>query len=270
MNILRTQRLDPLSTETLRRFAPALFATEPDNQVSRRYGFLPTYQVVEKMHAHGFIPVEVRNYQRRDSTRLKYTKHMVRFRQAGKLRAVGDVIPQIIMLNSHDRSSRYEIYSGLYRLVCANGLVVGESSRTLSIRHTANVIDDIIEATERLTQQQKETFKHVDAMRKTHIEEKKQYAFAKHALALRPTRAGSIDPASLLIPRRNEDNGTNLWSVFNRVQENLIKGGVEGRTENGRRTRTTEIKAISADMKINTGIWALAMNELGKGKDNGY
>lgn len=34
----------------------------------------------------------------------------------------------------------------------------------------------------------------------------------------------------LLTPRRREDYNDDLWTVYQRVQENLIKGGLSGRT----------------------------------------
>ncbi len=46
-----------------------------------------------------------------------------------------------------------------------------------------------------------------------------------------PTR-----PEQLLVPRRSDDRDNDLWTVFNTVQENVIKGGLRGvsRDEFGR------------------------------------
>ena len=83
--------------------------------------------------------------------------------------------------------------------------------------------------------------------------------FAKEASDI---RGGKIDPKALLTVRRDEDKEDTLWNVFNRVQENLIRGGVEGVSPNGRRTRTLGIKAMGSTVKTNLKLWDLAENYL--------
>jgi len=62
----------------------------------------------------------------------------------------------------------------------------------------------------------------------------------------------------LLRARRAADAGSDLWSVYNVVQENLIQGGVLKRAAGGRLTRTRKVRAIREDVRINTGLWAIA------------
>jgi len=215
------------------------------------------------MHQNGFVPVEVRNSARIDPAALAFTKHMIRFRQQGKVsaRTVGDVVPQIVMVNAHDRSGRFELYGGLWRLVCANGMLVSESETVapIIVRHTSRIVDNVVANSHAIIQQHQQVFKHVDAMRKVKLTPRQQTKFASAALELRPDRPGIIAPQALLATRREADAGSDVWSVFNRVQENLIKGGVEGHTESGRRTVTAQIKSIGPDMRINRGCWELAM-----------
>ena len=61
-------------------------------------------------------------------------------------------------------------------------------------------------------------------------------AFAERALALRFTDIASsgMEPSRLLTCRRPEDVGDDLWSVMNRVQENLLRGGISRRSASGR------------------------------------
>jgi hypothetical protein len=49
-----------------------------------------------------------------------------------------------------------------------------------------------------------------------------------------------------------------LWTVFNRVQENMMRGGLEGLSANGRRIRTGGIRAMGSTVKVNTSLWELA------------
>lgn len=266
--MLRNPQLAPITPDQLRKFAPAVFAKEAHEDVSERYGFMPTYKVLEHMHKAGFVPVEVRNYHRRDPEDFKFTKHMIRFRQAGALtaRVVGDLVPQVVLLNSHDRSSPYSLFGGMFRLICSNGMLVSEGTHVIPIklRHTVQLAETVVEVSMSIIKQHKHVFEHVNEMRKLKLNERQQLTFAKNALALRPTRAGVIDASGLLTARRTEDNGADLWHVFNRVQENLTKGGIEGKTATGRRVRTSEIQGVNGDIALNTGLWALAMDAINK------
>jgi hypothetical protein len=91
-----------------------------------------------------------------------------------------------------------------------------------------------------------------------------QLTFAGRALALRfPTVTESgMQPSQLLGVRRAGDVGEDLWSTLNKVQENLIRGGLTRRTVSGRLTRTRGITAIRRDMELNSRLWDLAAEVL--------
>lgn len=87
-------------------------------------------------------------------------------------------------------------------------------------------------------------------------------AFAKAALSLRydpnDRKPAPITESQILAPRRNADTGADLWTTFNRVQENLVRGGLNARTTNGRRARTREVTGIDQSVKVNRALWLLA------------
>ena len=267
-SILRNKDLSPIDTAALRKYCPAIFAKQPRADVSDRYGFIPTYEILEAMADAKFVPVEVRNFPRLNARDLRFTQHMIRFRQAGKVeaRTVGDVVPQIVMLNSHDRTARFQLYGGLYRLVCANGLLVStdEFVQPYIVKHLGDISKEVVKTSGRIIEQHGEVFKYVDMMRKVEMSKAAQLAFATAALTLRKDRPGIIDPADILVPRRPSDTAPNVWNVYNTVQENMTKGGVQGVTANGRRTVTHEVKGIKPDMRINAGVWSLAMQAIAK------
>lgn len=266
--LLRNPRLDVLTEKQLKDYCPAIWAKEPRSDVSARYGFIPTYEILEAMHDAKLEPVEVRNYARKNSKDLRFTQHMVRFRQAGKLdaRVVGDVVPQVVLLNSHDRSARFQLYGGLFRLVCANGLLVSENDLVAPyvVRHTKSAVEEVVGMAKQIIEHHGKIFQHVKLMRDITLTPRQRTAFAKSALELRPARPGLIAPDALLAPRRKEDEAPTLWNTFNVVQENLTKGGVPGATATGRRVQTGEIRSIEADMKLNAGVWSLAMQAIAK------
>jgi hypothetical protein len=67
-----------------------------------------------------------------------------------------------------------------------------------------------------------------------------------------------ITESQILMPRRFDDRRPDLWSVFNRTQENLTKGGLHGRSANGRRQQTRPVQGIDSDVRLNRALWLLA------------
>ena len=67
-----------------------------------------------------------------------------------------------------------------------------------------------------------------------------------------------ITVEQLIEARRPEDFGRNLWKAFNRVQENVIRGGQPGRSTTGRRIRTREVASIDRGVSLNRALWVLA------------
>ena len=85
--------------------------------------------------------------------------------------------------------------------------------------------------------------------------------FARAALSLKyddPDKPAPITETQILMPRRVDDRRPDLWSVFNRTQENLIKGGLSGRTANGRRQSTRPVQGIDTNLRLNRALWLLA------------
>lgn len=68
--------------------------------------------------------------------------------------------------------------------------------------------------------------------------------------------------SQLLAPRRCQDESGDLWTTYQRIQENLIKGGLNGRAAKGGRTHTRAIKGIDGDVRLNRALWVMAENML--------
>jgi hypothetical protein len=89
-------------------------------------------------------------------------------------------------------------------------------------------------------------------------------AFATTALALRYGKRAEGQPpapvtaAQLVEARRPEDLGHSLWTSFQRVQENVMRGGQPGRSTQGRRVRTREVASIDRGVSLNRALWMLA------------
>lgn len=260
----------PLTIDQIAQFAPSALATRPHESRSDRYTYIPTINVIEGMMKAGFQPFSASQSRSRIEGKSEFTKHMIRFRHADLMQAsVGDVLPEVILVNSHDGTSAYKLIAGMFRLVCSNGLMVADSTTaSVAVHHKGNIIAEVVEASNGIIQQAGKALKAADTWGQLQLTSGEQNAFAEAAHTVRFADAEGkvstpITAAQLLQARRTDDQGADLWKTFNRVQENVIKGGLHGvqRDDRGRRLRavsTRQVKGIDQDVKLNRALWQLA------------
>ncbi len=249
----------PLSDDQIRAVAPSIFAEAPHESRSQRYSYIPTAAVLTELRREGFQPFMVCQTRVRHEERREYTKHMLRLRHASQIN--GAEASEIILLNSHDGTSSYQMLAGMFRFVCQNGLVCGETLADVRVPHKGNVTDDVIEGAYTVLHGFEQVQDTRNAMRAITLDDGEAEVFARSALALKyddPGKTMPITEKQVLSPRRFDDNWSDLWSTFNRVQENLVKGGLVGRTTNGRPQRTRPIQGIDQNVRLNRALWLLA------------
>jgi len=266
-----------MSNEQIIASAPSVFATAPHHEVSDRYGFMPTINVVDALRSEGWYPVDATQKNVRDSSKRDLTTHLVRFRRLDNDINVGDSVVEILLKNAHDRSSAFVLHAGIFRMACANGIVIADSTfQKMSVRHGKNIVGDIIEGSYKVVDEVPAIADHVESMQGTELTGAERAIFAKTAYQFAHgeiNHEGSLSTESSIVnqmlrPKRYGDNGTDLWSTFNVIQENLIKGGVRTMKLNdkGRVARNTKraVNNIDKNIKLNKAIWemATAMKEL--------
>jgi hypothetical protein len=253
-----------LSHEGLRNRAPAVFASSAHERMSARYTFIPTERVLTGLANVGFMPVDARQTQSRSASPL-HGRHIVRLRRRFETVELNDSVLEILFLNSHDGTSAYQLRVGIFRVVCTNGLIVSRSAfPTQRVAHRGNIVDEVVIGALQMTEQFESVAGQVEHMEQRRLPKEEQLQLAGRALELRFPQgvAAGLEPAQLLACRRQEDLGDDLWRVTNRIQENLIRGGLMRRTVTGRLMRTRSITAIAQDVRINSGLWDLAMEVL--------
>lgn len=255
VNQVRRDR--PLTREELMHYVPSVFSENKHESRSDRYTWIPTITILDNLQREGFEPFFACQTRVRDQSRREHTKHMLRLRRAGQL--TGQQVPEIILLNSHDGSSSYQMLPGLFRGVCTNGLVCGQSFGEVRVPHKGDVVEKVIEGAYEVLGIFDRVEENRDAMQSLLLTPPAQQAFAKAALTYRFGEDHQpVTASQILTPRRYEDRQDDLWSVFNRCQENLLKGGLPGRTAKGKRSHTRAVKSIDGDVKLNRALWVMA------------
>lgn len=254
-----------LADDQIRAVAPSVFAVAPQADVSRRYAFVPTSQIVSRLRTAGWSPVEASQQLVRLDERSGFQKHLLRFQRSDIQPVAGEYSPELVLVNSHDRSSAYQLQAGLFRFVCGNGMIVSDATfERVSIRHSGFTPDEVIESSFKLLEHIPAITARVDAFRRRQLTDAEITTFAEAALRLRfeDTNKAPINADRLLDSRRWEDHGDDLWRVFNRVQENLMRGGQRDfsrRREDGRRfPRIRAIAGLDQNIRLNRELWNLA------------
>jgi len=248
---------EALSNDTIGYYAPSVLAEAAHESRGERYSFIPTIQVIDGLRAEGFEPYEVRQTRVRDESKREHTKHLVRLRHASAL-ASKDEVPEIILLNSHDGSSSYRLFAGVFRFICANGLIAGDVIDDVRVRHSGNIVDDVIEGSYRVLETASHIADRIESYKAISLSESEQTVFANAALTLRWGDNPPIVAGSVLRAKRYGDVKADLWTTFNRVQENMIKGGIAGRSSTGRQVRTRAVGGVTENVKLNRALWSLA------------
>lgn len=252
-----------LTLESLRKTCPSIFAGNPSPKMSERYAFVSTAAILEPLLKAGYIITQAdQRSVRRDGRNPLFTRHQVRLRKKGAKPVVGDAIPEVVIVNSHDGQSRFQIFGGLFRLLCLNGLVVGvaglsdASGKLIHLGDPSKILDAVARVVKRST----EAVQLVGEMTKVKLGEKAQIKFAKKAAAIAYGDDDKrFDSKLLLAPRREVDKGDDVWTVYNRVQENIVRGGVRFVSPTDRNLMTRGITHIGRSIEINTGLWDLAV-----------
>lgn len=271
----KTARFDTgraMTDDELRRFAPSIFATTAHASRSDRFAPIPTIEVLRALQNEGFQPVGAKQSVARMDDRREYTKHLIRLRRFDNVKAysVGDTVCEILLKNANDGSSAYDLMAGLFRIACLNSMVAQIGTlESVKVRHSGDVGHKVIEGTYTVLREAQKALAAPAEWSGVALGTDEKMAFAEAAHVLRfgdadGNLATPIEPRQLLAPRRRDDTGADLWTQFNVVQENVIRGGLTGRvadreTRRGfRRVTTRPVNGIDQDVKLNRALFMLA------------
>lgn len=181
-----------------------------------------------------------------------------------KLKNVHDAKPQILLLNSFDGSQSLRLMLGVYRLVCANGLICGENFEEYRVIHRGDsVFTKLSTGIKAITEQLGNLETSLDHLQNTtltsnelnHVEMIVARQLTKHI-----KNVEFIESSLLTRIRREADTSSSAWVVLNRVQENAMKGGLRYTTKNPktgelRSRKLCAVKSIDRQVAINRFVW---------------
>ena len=271
-----------LGTDRIQRLAPAVFADTVKDTLSPRYAQLRTADVMPVMSDHGFVPVQAAQKRSRKSSPL-HTQHMVAFAHRDSL--IDAYNPdasrgEIIIYNSHDGTGSIKMFAGAFRFICSNGIVAGDGYQSRLYHNQANVNSFELMLTNTI-KRMPVMLERIELMRNTQVSYDMSLELATKAALTRWDWTPELDVAavpkgsyatgltarSMLDVRRSADQYNDAWTVFNRIQENVIRGGAmiksfsDLNTE-GRYRKSRAVNSVNENIRVNRQLWDIAENTL--------
>jgi hypothetical protein len=262
--MLNIQNNTFLTESEIKTKASSIFTAKGAPGTSEKYAHISTDQIVKDMAKLGWGVVDAKQVRARKDE--GYQKHLVVFRNNDIVINGEDgdhAYPQILLTNSHDGKNAFTFTAGLFRMVCENGLVIcSKEFENLKIRHYGYDFEELKNVIGTMVEKLPLTVESMNQFKKKKLRKEQIAEFAKKAAAIRfgaeQLENITIDFDDLVTPTRPEDNGDDLWSVFNVVQEKLVHGMFEY-TAGTKLRKARKIKNFRQDLDLNAKLYELAV-----------
>jgi len=224
--------MTPITLQEAIKSAPSIGATRADINPASTYQFISTRDTLEHVLENGWSIVGASA-----SGRSLASQHRVTLVRSEDLeRNYDEGILRIELFNSHNKTKRFMMAIGFFRWACSNGLLAAfgpaESIRTKH-RFSDSRLESIMERIQESSQYFPQILNVIDSFKQREMSEEEQLDYAKFAIMSRylyrktlPTSLNNMNNIAqkMLTVRREEDNGSSAWKVYNRVQENIVRG----------------------------------------------
>ena len=245
-----------LTLDEATNLVPAIGARSPSEKVSNRYQFVSTRDILSRVQKDGWMITNATS-----QNRSPYAQHRVTLVHENDLATTNsddEGIPRIEMFNSHNLSKRLMFAIGFFRFVCSNGLIVASGpAETIRIKHrfSGDRLSEIMEQVSQISGKFPAIKNTIEDFKTREMSHDEQATFAQYAIKGRfnyrpemPKRFRDMGRTveKLLQVRRPEDAGDSVWSVYNRVQENLVSG-IQGFSR--------PIRGYSDSVRVNQLLW---------------
>ena len=267
-----------LSINGIEQRAPAVFADTVKDTLSPRYAQLRTADVLPIMADYGFVPTQAAQKNSRKANPL-HTQHMLAFAHRDTLVDTYSADAQrgeIVLYNSHDGTGSIRMFAGCYRLICSNGVIAGEGwdARLYHSKANVNSFEQMLTQTverlpalmERIQQMKSKEMSRLAQMELAVRAAETRWKWTPELDDVKPTKgsfANGRTVSGLLRVQREADAYANSWVVFNRLQENIIRGNAlikcfNERNPDGLYRKSRPVNSVSENVRVNRELWNAA------------
>lgn len=266
-----------LTKDEIKARCPLVFVEKPTRAaVSDKYSLFSSERVVDDLEKLGWLCVEAKQKKAKANSTGQFSYHQLWFQNPNIsiTKIVGDqetieCYPRIFLGNSADGLSCLKFGVGLYRCVCSNGLVVSDRQLAeFSVRHIYYTFEYVQELVQKIVAELPNQVKCINEMQQVELTEDQKLEFAEKALRARQgnpdLKADKETLEDILTPKRKEDEGSDLWTVYNVIQEKMTQGGFSMKKDEAKKARTVKkITSFVRESNISRKIDEVARNYVG-------
>lgn len=224
--------------------------------MSDRYTHISTKEVIVNLDAEGWCVDRAVAAEHRGGL-AEFARHRVHFRHEDGYMLSGGVVPELIVMNSHDGTMCAKAMMGLFREDSATTIIVGGDDKKAHARHSVSAEEQLIQDALALGEKFHSVEEVIDNWKGVKVKPSVRDELARLAAQLRYGDAWMYPVESLLAPRRDGDRHDTLWHIFTRLQENMTLGGFKGRSVRGQQVQALPLTGIERDAKFNATLWQL-------------
>lgn len=196
-------------------------------------GHVNTRDVLNVFEAKGWTVSSVNVLNPRKPEREGFQRHLIRlenpaFPSIPGLSEGNASKPQLCLLNSHDGTTATRLWLGALRFACLNGIISGTSLRDFKAVHSKNVLNRLADGIEYIANSMPALFAQVQALQSVTFDDSQIQAFVREMFDARLSGVGKVIHVNYSMPLlRDADRALDGFTVLNRVQETLIRGGID-------------------------------------------
>ena len=277
-SLIKSRNIDNsfMSEADIRSRAPAAFSVTKADHLTDRYQSLQTSSLLPLMADYGYFPVQAAQTRpRRLSDMLKvhasvseHRHHLISFARAEDLQRPDR--PEVTLFNSHNGSGAVRLFAGIYRMICSNGIVIGSGTEA-RIYHSKSAMSGFEDMLRQVVRNVPEVLATMERMKGVVVSYEQARQMAENAVALRWKRYDGGDEKGsfynndtvlgALKAKRIEDMSYDLYTVFNRIQENVMRGNafvksVTTSEPHGIMRKARPVNSVKAHTDLNAKLWA--------------
>jgi len=214
-------------------------------RIKQRPFYIETLDVVKMFQNEGWLlkgVAEQRGKNRKISSNYVQMQHpdFSILDKNGKTEALAS----ITISNSCNGNSPLNMHLGIFRLVCSNGAVQKDTAAESVIKHTSVDYNRLHQVVANLNNKALVLADTIHDMKHIQLSINDIKRFAFDAARLRFDDLTDVNINDIFKVNRIEDESNDLWTVFNRIQENL----------------TADISNLKTDIKLNQALFELTEN----------
>jgi len=259
-----------LTPAQIQHRAPAVYSINKHERLTDRYVSLNTSDIIPIMNDYGYQVTQAAQKRSRKAS-PEFSSHMLAFSRSNDIAEQDDMRPEIILYNSHDGTGAVKLFAGCFRFICSNGIVAGDGFQS-RMYHNKSALAGFEEMLRTTVATLPNLMQRIETLRDTQLSQGDAYEMAIQGVATRwadytGQERGSYAVAQtvkdVLKVTRQGDFGYDAWTVFNRIQEGVVRGNamirsITEKQPEGTMRKARPVSSIKESVRINTELWNIA------------